>query len=218
MEHNTAWERYFYPGTNVLINTLGIESLSELIIAEQDITSLTIAYCRENPVKGKFDLEHLCQIHKEIFGDLYPWAGKIRNVEMAKTQPFTKAMLIPTYAEEYIFSKLKKERYLTDIDPGDIVPKLTYYLSELNVLHPFREGNGRTQRIFIEYLAKIAGFAVDFSTVTPEENLKASIDSYYEEYRTMNQMFERITAPISREECLDFRKRIGFSLEKLIAD
>jgi cell filamentation protein len=210
MEHNTLWERYFYPGTNVLINNLGIENLEELRITEQDITSLTIAYCRENPVKGSFDLKHLCQIHKEIFGDLYPFAGKLRDVEIAKTEPFTKAMLIPTYAEEYIFSKLKKEQFLTDVDPDEIVPKLTYYLSELNVLHPFREGNGRTQRIFIEYLAKIAGFAVDFSSVTPEENLKASVDSYYKEYRTMHKMFERITEPISAGERREFCKKIGF--------
>ncbi|MDR0991657.1 MAG: Fic family protein [Ruminococcus sp.] len=209
MEHNKAWENYFYPGTSVLINRLDITDAKTLSIAERRITALTIAHCRENPVKGDFDLKHLCRIHKEIFGDLYPWAGKIRNVEMAKTQPFTKAMLIPTYAEEYIFSKLKIDRFLTDVDPDEIVPKLTYYLSELNVLHPFREGNGRTQRIFIEYLAKVAGFAVDFSTVTPEENLKASIDSYYKEYRTMNNMFERITKPIPPTERIDFCEKIA---------
>jgi cell filamentation protein len=100
MEHNALWERYFYPGTNVLINNLGIKDFTELKIAEQDITSLTIAYCRENPVKGSFDLKHLCRIHKEIFGDLYPFAGELRDVEMAKSEPFTKALLIPTYSDE----------------------------------------------------------------------------------------------------------------------
>jgi cell filamentation protein len=212
MEHNYIWERYFYPETNVFVNNLGIKNSAELKIAEQDITSLTISYCRENPVRGSFDLKHLCKINKEIFGDLYPWAGKLRDVEMAKTEPFTKSILIPTYAEEYIFSKLKKEHYLTDVDPAEIVPKLTYYLSELNVLHPFREGNGRTQRIFIEYLAKIAGFEVDFTSVTPEENLKASVDSYYKEYCTMHKMFERITTPISVEERREFCKKIRFRL------
>jgi cell filamentation protein len=103
MEHNILWERYFYPGTNVLINRLDITNAGLLANAERRITAVTIAYCRENPVRGNFDLEHLCRIHKEIFGDLYPFAGKIRNVEMAKSEPFTKAMLIPTYAEEYIF-------------------------------------------------------------------------------------------------------------------
>jgi cell filamentation protein len=209
MEHNKAWDRYFYPETSVLINRLDITNSETLSIAERRITAITIAYCRENPIKGKFELEHLCRIHKEIFGDLYPWAGKIRNVEMSKTQPFTKAILIPTYAEEYIFSKLKKENYLTDVDPDEIVPKLTYYLSEPNVLHPFREGNGRTQRVFIEYLAKVAGYFVDFSTVTPEENLKASIDSYYGEYRTMNNMFQKIIEPISYEMQCDFCSKIG---------
>jgi fido (protein-threonine AMPylation protein) len=68
--------------------------------------------------------------------------------------------------------------------------------------------------VFIEYLAKIAGFAVDFSSVTPEENLKASVDSYYNEYSTMFSMFERITKPISAEEQRDFCEKIGFPLDK----
>jgi cell filamentation protein len=158
MEHKDyVWQKYFYPGTSVLINRLDITDSETLSIAERRIAAITIAYCRENPVKGNFDLGHLCRIHKEIFGDLFPWAGKIRDVEMAKSEPFTKAMLIPTYADEYIFSKLIKEKFLSEVDPAEFVPKLTYYLSELNVLHPFREGNGRTQRVFIEYLAKIAG-------------------------------------------------------------
>ena len=77
---------------------------------------------------------------------------------------------------------------------------MAYYFSEINVLHPFREGNGRTQRLFVEYLAAVAGFRVDFSKVSTEEMMIASADSFACDYESINRMFERITTPISEEE------------------
>lgn len=68
------------------------------------------------------------------------------------------------------------------------------------MLHPFREGNGRTQRLFIEYLASVAGCRVDFSSVSSEEMLIASADSFACNYESIYGMFERITTPISKEE------------------
>ena len=62
-----------------------------------------------------------------------------------------------------LFKNLKQEDYLKDTPKEKVPLRLSYYLSEINVLHPFREGNGRTQRLFIEYLAGNAGYSVDFS-------------------------------------------------------
>ena len=76
-------------------------------------------------------------------------------------------------------------------------------MSEINVLPPFREGNGRTQRLFIEYLANIAGYEVNFSDVTAQEMIVASADSFACDYDKINSMFERITTPISEEEQRD---------------
>lgn len=78
--------------------------------------------------------------------------------------------------------------------------RLAYYLREINVLHPFREGNGRTQRLFIEYLASVAGYKVDFSKVTAREMLIASAESFACNYDLINEMFNRITTPISKDE------------------
>ena len=82
------------------------------------------------------------------------------------------------------------------IDSDDVPVRLAYYLSEINVLHPFREGNGRTQRLFIEYLASVAGYDVDYSLVSPKEMIIASAESFACEYGKINEMFERITKPI----------------------
>lgn len=86
---------------------------------------------------------------------------------------------------------------------------MTYYLSEINVLHPFREGNGRAQRVFIEYLAQCAGFYVDFSQVDSKEMIEASALSFAREYGMMTEMFRRILSPITSQEQQAFRKKLG---------
>lgn len=107
-------------------------------------------------------------------------------------------MNLETYGGN-LFRKLEQERYL--IGSTQFAPhRMAYYFSEINVLHPFREGNGRTQRLFIEYLASVSGFCVDFSQVSPEEMMIASADSFACDYESINRMFERITTPISEEE------------------
>lgn len=74
--------------------------------------------------------------------------------------------------------------------------KLAYYLSEINVLHPFREGNGRTQRLFIEYLAYEGGYDVDFSHVGDQEMIAASAEAFACDYSAMEKIFRRITTPL----------------------
>lgn len=197
--YDYPWDReYCYPDSKVLINRLGITDGEALAIAEREITSLKLAMAIQKPIKGKFDLLHLQKIHRHIFGDVYTWAGKLRHVNIAKGNQFCLAQNLERYADN-LFAKLETEQYL--LQAGDNIPyRLAYYLSEINVLHPFREGNGRTQRLFIMYLAEIAGYTVDFSHVTPEEMIVASAESFACDYTKINAMFEQITSPIERSE------------------
>lgn len=66
------------------------------------------------------------------------------------------------------------------------------------MLHPFREGNGRTQRLFIEYLAEQLGYIVDFSDVTKDEMIRVSAKAFACDYSDINSVFERITKPIEK--------------------
>lgn len=197
--YSYEWDReYCYPDSNVLVNKLNIKNADALHTAEREITSLRLAAAKMQPIKGKFDMKHLQKIHGYLFGDIYGWAGKLRHVDIAKGNQFCLAMNLDTYGSN-LFKKLEKEHYL--INSKENVPhRLAYYLSEINVLHPFREGNGRTQRLFIEYLASVAGYRVDFSQVTAEEMIIASADSFACDYESINRMFDRITTPISNEE------------------
>jgi cell filamentation protein len=89
---------------------------------------------------------------------------------------------------------------LFDTPKERIAERLAYYLSEINLMHPFREGNGRTQRMFIEYLALAAGYRVDFTDVTAGEMIEASVRAFDRDEILTRGIFERVTAPISREE------------------
>ncbi|HBP39158.1 MAG TPA: cell filamentation protein Fic [Clostridiales bacterium] len=173
------------------VNKLNIRDSSALFIAEREITALKIAKVKDKPIKGNFDLDHLREIHRFIFEDIYTWAGKLRTVNIAKGNQFCLCNVLEMYAAG-MFKEISKENYMINHSFNIIPQRLAYYLSEINVLHPFREGNGRTQRLFIEYLASVGGVEVDFSEVTNREMIIASANSFAKEYGKMNALFERI--------------------------
>lgn len=179
---------YCYPDSDVLKNRMGIRDIEQLMQLEKRLTMLRILELVDKPIQGKFDLKHLQSIHKYIFQDVYEWAGKIRKVDIAKGNMFCNVKFIESQAEE-IFGKLKEEKYLQDLDEKEMSVRLAYYFSEINALHPFREGNGRCQREFIRTLALHAGYVINFANVGREEMLKASEDSFLCDYRRMEQLF-----------------------------
>ncbi len=192
-------EEYCYPNSNVLKNKLNITDSEQLNHAEREITAMKILYLKKNPVVGNFDFQHLKAIHYAIFSDIFNWAGKTRTVNIAKGNMFCLSQYLDHYADT-IFAKLKSENYLLEVPREDIPEKLAYYLSEINVLHPFREGNGRTQRLMIEYLAGINGFYVDYSRVSRHDMIEASAFAFIKDYDKIDQMFYDITSRISLEE------------------
>lgn len=112
----------------------------------------------------------------------------MRTVNISKGNQFCRYDYIEQQAET-LFDKLKAENYLKDCKSIiEIGKRLAYYLSEINVIHPFREGNGRTQRLFIELLAKNAGYEIDFMKITKEEMLEASAKAYACDYELMESI------------------------------
>jgi len=208
-DYEYEWDsRYCYPNSFVLKNKLGILDADGLKTAEREITAVKIAYIREKPIRGTFGFKHLRDIHRAIFRDIYPWAGGLRTVDISKGNQFCLCQHLETYGGS-VFAKLKAEKFLSGNTADEMPERLTYYLSEINVLHPFREGNGRAQRVFIEYLAQTAGFYVDFSLVDSKEMIEASALSFGKEYGMMTDMFRRIVSPITEQERQTFRKKIG---------
>lgn len=181
---------YCYPDSDVLINKLGIQDQEKLHTFERKLTMLRLLEIIDKPIKGNFDFAHLQEIHRYIFQDVYEWAGKVRKVDIAKGNMFCNVMFIESQAEE-IFVKLKKDNYLAGLDRNIFVKKLAYYFSEINALHPFREGNGRSQREFIRSLALKNGYVINFSEIPEEEMLKASQESFLCDYNAMEELFDK---------------------------
>lgn len=127
-------------------------------------------------VKG-FTFNDLVKLHHHLFQDIYTFAGKIRNVQLTKgSTKFCQFQFIESMANE-IFQQLENE---SDWMTTQLAAKrLAYYKTELNMLHPFREGNGRTIRIFIQNLAQAKGYIWHYNQVQKEEYMQAMIESKY---------------------------------------
>lgn len=88
--------------------------------------------------------------------------------------------------------KLEKENYLENLNIEMLAERLAYYIEEINAIHPFREGNGRIQRMFIECLALKNGFSLDFAKISNEEMLEASVQTFNLEYKLMSKLLLRV--------------------------
>ena len=168
---------YCYKGTNVLINLLNIRDNKTLQRAESRIVATKLFELRKNEMIGNFDVEHFIKIHKFLFEDIYPFAGKFRTENIAKGYfSFAEWEYIDTELRK-LLEKLHKSNLLKNDTRAELVKDLAYYLAELNVLHPFREGNGRTIREFIRELAYKNGYLLDLQKVEPIEVYDAFLKS-----------------------------------------
>ena len=174
-EHRNS--NYCYPNSNTLINKLNIKDSKLLQKYEAKITAAKLLALRQKGIIGNFDVNHLNAIHMYLFEDIYPFAGKFRNENIAKgVFRFAEWEYIEPELEK-LLEQLKKENYLAGLSKEKLAERLAYYLSELNVLHPYREGNGRTTREFIRELALKNGYVLNLSKVKPKDFLNASIKS-----------------------------------------
>jgi len=168
---------YCYKGTNILKNFFNIRDIKALEDIERKLVIVKLYELRQNFQIGDFDTNHFIGIHKFLFEDIYPFAGLFRNENIAKGN-FSFAQW--EYIEEElnrILQELKNEKLLNGLNKEELSIRLAYYMSELNVLHPFREGNGRTIREFIRQLALKNNYILDLQNIESQDMLNACIKS-----------------------------------------
>lgn len=181
---------YCYPGTHILKNKLNIMDEAELHDAERRITAVRAAELMKHPLAGRLDFGMLRRIHAFLFGDIYEWAGKIRTVNISKGTCFCRCEFIEQQME-FLMRQLAREGDLRKEGREHLAQRLAYYMGEINAVHPFREGNGRTQREFIRMLAYESGYWLDFMKITTEEMLKASRATFLQEYGVLAGLLEQ---------------------------
>ncbi len=186
---------YCYP--EVLVNKLDIKNARDLASFEADIT-LQRQYELEHEytVQGRFSASHLKNIHKYIFQDIYPFAGRYRAEDLLKGDTFfCKSEYIHENLKR-LLAQLKKDDYSRNLGLHDCAARLAYYMAELNMIHPFREGNGRAIREFIRQLGFHAGYIIDWSQTDAESLLQASIISVGGDLRPLTQCVIRTMTKI----------------------
>jgi len=163
----------------ILRNVPGLTAQAKLDRFEAAEAAEAIVRLHANPVRGAFDKAHLKNIHVRIFQNIYPWAGEFRRVNMhrAASYPFAVVQFMEQNLD-HTLAELAGEDHLRSLDASAFAGRAAFYFGELNSIHPFREGNGRTQREFVRELAAEVGHRINWGRVTREQMYDASIESH----------------------------------------
>ena len=181
-------DSYCYSNSDVLINKLNIDDHDSLAEAELAFTAIRYSeYSSKITSINKFNLNHLKLLHFQLFQDVYDWAGNIRVVDIAKgATRFCTCGRIDAEAQKQ-FSRIP---LLLSINAKEkLIVELADIFCELNIIHPFREGNGRTQRFFFEELCFFLGLNITWPDISKEEWVQANVDGYSGYLKSLENIF-----------------------------
>lgn len=175
MFYDAVPDPYCYKGTSVLKNRLGLRDQGQLDAFEHEMTTQRA----DEPLpSGLLSVTHYQAIHKHLFQDVYRWAGRFRAVRISKGgSTFCYPEHIAPEMHK-LFGELKQQDFLRGQAPQDFASLSAHFLAELNAIHPFREGNGRSQLVFFTVLALQAGHPIDLDNLEPEAFLAAMVKSF----------------------------------------
>lgn len=180
-----------YPGSTVLINLADLQdqdALDSFEIEQVGRRSL------EPPPFGNFDTAHYRALHRHLFQDIYAWAGDYRTVLTWKGESRFAQPGFIAHQMEVAFVRLREPGLLPGSEQEDFIVQAAEFLGDVNHVHPFREGNGRAQLIFLRLIGQRAGHPFRSEKVEPEEFLSAMIQSYYGHMEALIDELERMLA------------------------
>ena len=190
-KYGTGEDRHYcYPGSDVLINKLGITDPTALASAEVSLTQARLQTFE--PDFEDFSLSALRKIHFHLFQDIYPWAGSLRTIDVSKgATRFANALRIEPEADK-LFEQLARECQLVNLSREQFTQRLAHYYCELNVIHPFRDGNGRAQRVMFEIICINAGYLPRWDPIEREEWIAANIAAYHCKLDPLIKLLDRV--------------------------
>ncbi|MDQ6436149.1 Fic family protein [Mesorhizobium sp. LHD-90] len=181
---------YCYPGTTVLKNRLGLSDQAALDAFEADVVTQRGT---EPLPAGRFSPSHFRAVHRHLFQDVYSWAGRHRTVRIAKDGSM---FCYPEHIDAQLrslFGWLRDHDHLAGLDAASFARQGAHFLGELNAIHAFREGNGRTQMAFFAMLADRSGHPFDLGRLDPEKFLAAMILSFNGDETELTRQIENLT-------------------------
>ncbi len=188
-KYGVGQDPYCYPGTAALKNRFDLRDEQDLNEVEHYLSN--IAAQKLEFYEPPYGLNNLKQIHYRLFSDIYHWAGKIRTVKISKgdTQFCIPRRIEPEADKE--FQKMATANWFQGYARDALVTAVAESYGTLNVIHPFREGNGRTQRILFEWIIINAGYGINWWKVDRETWILANIHSVHGDDTQLIQVFDR---------------------------
>ena len=175
--YTTVQSMYCYQDSDVLKNKLNIRNKDELKAAEEEFTAVKQLVLLQDPVKGYFTKTHLLRIHRFLLEDVYPFAGQIRREQISKGD----TMFYPpdTIDRELnrVFAAIHENKLLKEKKASEQIQNLSWTMAELNIIHPFREGNGRSIRELIRCMALVYGIHLNWGNTDRDTLIDAAIAS-----------------------------------------
>jgi cell filamentation protein len=193
------FDPYLDPETGVLRNLIGARTRESLDDAEGSLSFARLVQLMDHPPKLTSDLTELRAIHRQLFQDLYDWAGQIRTVDVRKNVEGAEFFLPSGMIERasvFAAGELQSDNALRGLDREHFIDRLAYHYDQVNYIHPFREGNGRVQRVFWNRIALAAGWQLDWRPVHGDVNDRASrAASDQRDLGPLRAMFDQIVTP-----------------------
>lgn len=173
---------YVYAGTEVLRNQKSLTSLDALNRFERLATAQRL---EESLPSVSLTADGYRALHHHVFQDVYDWAGQYRSVAIAKGDLFA----LPPYIEGEMqrrFALIHRENDLKGFSAERFSNRAAEHVCEINAVHPFREGNGRTQRLFLKVLARQAGHDLRINKLDAGLWMRGSVESFrHQDYGPM---------------------------------
>ena len=204
-----SWEDYVYPpgpgGVGVLRNQLGLTDMAQWHVAERALFFGRLQELRAEPalIERTFDAAHWKAIHHHLFQDCYDWAGEFRTVDMRNgDHVFADQDSLAVLAEGFL-ANVRQADMFAGQDKPHVVAGLAVTLQAVNLIHPFREGNGRSQRILAEHVAEHAGYVLDWDRIGTEEQNEMMARSFDGDIGPLQQALDRAVLPNFRGGAVD---------------
>lgn len=187
-----------YEGTTCLINKFNIRDEAKLKELEAMITLAKTSELEKTSSKQNFNENDYREIHRMLFDTLYDWAGEYRKIDISKKGTFfAEHNKIPELMKN-CFTRLRKHNYFKGMDFNSFVDEIVDVYCTTNYIHPFREGNGRTQRVFITQLIRYNGYDINFSEIDTDYLMLATIQSAHGVTDYLKDIFRKHIKPVSK--------------------
>lgn len=192
-----AWRSYLMPGTDVLRTVAELTNPVAVALFERMVSADAETTLRQTSDRPRtFDLAHLNDVHERLFADVYPFAGQLRYVDTAKPgqtgEPFVHHRWIEAYTAAVVEQLRDQQNLTAQHDPGQWADRAAYFWAAMLHAHPYREGNGRAVRLWVEDLATAAGHPLDWTRASVERNVHVAIAAAHGDYEPMRALLTAV--------------------------